>query len=582
MFAVRKSRSLLALIMLSMTGSLLTAPTVSAATSYVEGTDSAAAMFDPLKVSNFSLQMSDADFESLRYPNVSWDNEGDWRETRMSFKMSGKSYGPYNVGVHLKGAWGSWRDVSGKAAFKIKMDAFVKDQSLFGQKLLTLNNMVQDSSYIHEVITYRLFRKLGIPSPRTGYANVTLNGINYGLHLNVETMNKQLLERWGITSNHLYKGAVPHFPDLYPGSEWAFAVESGSQTNYSDLTNFMAIQNLNGEQWWSEMSKVTNMELLTLGWASEIFAGHWDGYAINRNNYFINFDKSGQVSFLPWGVDQTWGGAIDYSGSPALLPNKCWAYEPCSETYRQSMAKVARVAKSLDLNNMASLVSSAIRNSISNDPFGPGIDSAANSQSYTQYQISEQQAILDSITRPWDTTLASMKINGKTYSPDQTIYLAPGTKKVQLAVQTSQPGAIARVQPTRTLAPGLNKVWVQVISENGQHINTSGISLYVYTNKVVKAVITYNKNTEVPTFAGIVAAGLLGTELATGKDVRVTIEMALPAKMSLAQAKVLLNKRTVQLVTSLTKNGIRPLQVKPAFTTGGKTDILKVSATYLK
>jgi phosphotransferase system HPr-like phosphotransfer protein len=246
------------------------------------------------------------------------------------------------------------------------------------------------------------------------------------------------------------------------------------------------------------------------------------------------------------------------------------------------MAKVARVAKSLDLNNMVSLVSSSIRNAISSDPFGPGIDSAANSQLYTQYRISEQQEILESITRPWDTTLASMKIDGKTYSPDQITYLAPGTKKVQLAVQTSQPGALALVQPTRTLSPGLNKVWVRVTSENGQHTNTSGISLYVYTNKVAKAVITYNKNTEVPTFAGISATGLMATELATGKDIRVTIEMALPAKMKLSQAKVLLNKRTVQLVTTLTKNGIQPLQVKPTFTTTGKADTLKVSATYLK
>jgi hypothetical protein len=58
--------------------------------------------------------------------------------------------------------------------------------------------------------------------------------------------------------------------------------------------------------------------------------------------------------------------------------------------------------------------------------------------------------------------------------------------------------------------------------------------------------------------------------------------MALPAKMKLSQAKVLLNKRTVQLVTTLTKNGIQPLQVKPTFTTTGKADTLKVSATYLK
>ena len=256
-------------------------------------------MFDPLMVNDFSLEMSDADFESLKYPNVNWEFEGDWRETQMSFTMAGKSYGPYTVGVHLKGAWGSWRDVTQKAAFKIKMDAFVPDQTLFGVSKITLNNMVQDPSYIHETLTYRLYRSLGVPTPRTGYANVTLNGRDYGLHLNIETMNKQLLARWGITSSHLYKGAVPYFPDFYTGYESQFAIESGSDTDTSDLTSFIKVQTYGGPAWWTAMGKIADMKQMTMGWAIELYTGHWDGYVMNKNNYFLNFDRYGRVTLLP-------------------------------------------------------------------------------------------------------------------------------------------------------------------------------------------------------------------------------------------------------------------------------------------
>jgi len=565
-----------------MTGSFLTAGNASAATSYLEGTDAAARVFDPLQVNQFSLQISEQDFDSLIYPNVAWDYEGDWRDTRMSFTMAGKVYGPYRVGIHLKGAWGSWRDVTGKAGFKIKMDAFVKGQNFFGLNVITLNNMIQDNSYSHEAITYRLFRKLGIPSPRVGYANVSLNGRNYGLHLNVETLSKQMLERWGIPSDHLYKGAVPYFPDFYPDSEWKFAVESGSQTDYSDLTKFLQIQTLDGDAWWKEMSKITDMNLLTLGWASEIFTGHWDGYAVNRNNYFINFDKAGKIVLLPWGTDQTWGGGLDYFGAPALLPNKCWAYQPCLETYRQSMAKVARVAKNLELDKMASAVSTSIRSAIVSDPYGPGIQVASQAQSYLQSWINEQQRILQGTVQPWDTTLAKIRVNGTNFDPDSIIYLPSGTKKAYLQATTSQEQARAVLQPAVTLSPGLNRTKVLVTSENGEHINTNYISLYVWTNKLVQTVIPYNKNSEAPTFDGLSETGLFAARLQEAKQLNISIEMVRPVKFTQAKARVLLNSRVRQLITELAKRGIRPVTVTPAFANSGKADSLRVSAKYLK
>jgi hypothetical protein len=128
MSRTKKATAFAALITLAIAASFLNTSAAQAAPNYVEGSDAAAQVFNPLMVNNFELDMSDADFESLKYPNVDWDREGDWRETQMSFTMAGKVYGPYTVGVHLKGAWGSWRDVTQKAAFKIKMDAFQKNK----------------------------------------------------------------------------------------------------------------------------------------------------------------------------------------------------------------------------------------------------------------------------------------------------------------------------------------------------------------------------------------------------------------------------------------------------------------------
>jgi len=582
MFAKPKSSLLLALIVASLAGSLLTPAASTASVSYVEGTDAAAAMFNPLRVNNFSMQMSPEDFDSMRYPNVSWDNEGDWRETRMSFTMEGKVYGPYTVGVHLKGAWGSWRDIDGKAAFKIKMDEFVKGQTLFGISRITLNNMVQDRSSLRESISYRLYRNLGIPSPRTGYANVSLNGINYGLHLNVETLNKQMLKRWGHSSSHLFKGAVPWFPDLWRGSESMFAVESGDENDISDLTNFMAINELSGKAWFDAISARMDVELLTVSWASEIYSGHWDGYVRNLNNYFVNFDDQGKVMFLPWGVDQTWGGALGYTESRGIMPNKCWEYAPCYEIYRQSLAKVARVARELDLTTMATSIGAAIRPAIESDPMGYGWNSAKAYQNNLVWRLRDQQSVLASMVRPFDTTLASVRVNDTFYSPGQTVMLPAGTKTVTLSVTATQSSARVAIQPVGTLKPGLNKAFATVTSTNGQHVNKNTINLYVYENVSLNRTASFHSNTSVPTFAGITSIGLLGTDLVGIQNLVLDIKMAKAKTTSTTKAKALMANRVRHLLKTLESRGIKPQKVTQRVVSSGSVNSLQITAKCLK
>ncbi|MEI7419474.1 MAG: hypothetical protein WCK24_01270, partial [Actinomycetes bacterium] len=109
MFTKRLATRLSVLIIFILAVSSLNSGIAQAAPNYIEGNDPAAVIYNPLHVNKISLQMSNSDYDSLRWPNVSWDNEGDWRETQMRFTMGSKTYGPYKVGVHLKGAWGSWR-----------------------------------------------------------------------------------------------------------------------------------------------------------------------------------------------------------------------------------------------------------------------------------------------------------------------------------------------------------------------------------------------------------------------------------------------------------------------------------------
>ena len=62
---------------------------------------------------------------------------------------------------------------------------------------------------IHESLAYTAFRATGVPAPRTGYAYVRVNGDDYGLHLNVETLDSvslPTLRPFDADTQHLYEG----------------------------------------------------------------------------------------------------------------------------------------------------------------------------------------------------------------------------------------------------------------------------------------------------------------------------------------------------------------------------------------
>ena len=109
------------------------------------------------------------------------------------------------VGLRLKGTT-SFRTLDGKAAFKVKFREFVAAERFLNLKTLTLNNMVQDASMIHEVLAYEVFRAAGVPAPRTGYAYVRINDADYGVYLNVETLDDVSLPLWFASTQHLYEG----------------------------------------------------------------------------------------------------------------------------------------------------------------------------------------------------------------------------------------------------------------------------------------------------------------------------------------------------------------------------------------
>lgn len=564
------AKPLVTLIIVLLAGSVLSVP-AQAKVSYVEGTDPAAVMFDPVQVSSINLQMSTDDYNSLRYPNVSYDNEGPWLETSMTAVIAGRTYTALKVGVHLKGAWGSWRDITQKAAFKIKLDAFVPGQKLLGVSKLTLNNMVQDSSYIHEAMTYKLMRTAGIPAPRTGYANVKLNGVNYGLHLNVETIGKTMLKRWGLKSQHIYKGSLPNFPDFVQGNDPYFTIESGSPTDTTDLANFIAVNKLSGDSWWDAIKTIADMEEITKLWAAELYTGHWDGYTLNLNNYFVNFNDQGKASLLAWGTDQTWSGPYDYFNFRGVLANKCKGSNPCMEMYLQSLAKVANAAKKANLQNFATVVKSAIYSNIVADPMGPGIGSAAGQQNSTIATATLQSTMLSALVAPWDTTYETLMVNDLYYTAGRTVYLQPNVKKASITLLPTQQEAKA-FPVNKKVHAGFNTATVVINSADSLHTTEHEIMLYRLTQRNSKFAVRYTSNSSV-TKSGADLLAALTDKLALSRNTELTFTLG---KSSSTKTNEL---RIQKILSQFKAAGIVPRKVTRLYVSGN-AQLITLNADY--
>src|SRR5262249_6524698 len=119
-----------------------------------------------------------------------------------------------SVAVHLKGAAGSFRPVDDLPAMTLNFDKFVPGQNFHGLHKISLNNSVQDPSYLSEKVCRELFEAAGVPVPRAGHSLVRLNGRDLGLYVLLEGANKQFLKRYfSNASGNLYDGGFVHDVD---------------------------------------------------------------------------------------------------------------------------------------------------------------------------------------------------------------------------------------------------------------------------------------------------------------------------------------------------------------------------------
>ncbi|MEN9693066.1 MAG: hypothetical protein RLZZ330_710 [Actinomycetota bacterium] len=305
--------------------------------------------------------------------------------------------GALEVGVRSKGSVGSTNGgqinlANGKIGLKLKFNWSVPGQDFLGLKRLTLNNMIQDSSMIHETLAYKLFSELGLIAPRTGFVQLFLRQGNAdfeykGLYLNLESYDEIMMARHRTSMQHMFDATwapgYNRFTKTCTSNPWHapeitvehfrcnFEVDRGDPEKLADL-EALADALDNRESLSKAAKKIIDVKQVATFFAAEKYINHWDGQSGSPswtpNNYRMFSDKDGNFEFLPWGTDGTWfafdepvpdwllqggvtSGAEPFGTAQSKLFAQCLADDQCNSEYLKALARISNLADYADFAN---------------------------------------------------------------------------------------------------------------------------------------------------------------------------------------------------------------------------------------
>ena len=91
-------------------------------------------------------------------------------------------------------------------SFKVEFDHYQSGATYHGLDKLSLNNLIQDNTYMKDYFAYTLMNKMGVAAPLCSFVQINVNGEPWGLYLAVEAVEDSFLQRnYGKDHGELYK-----------------------------------------------------------------------------------------------------------------------------------------------------------------------------------------------------------------------------------------------------------------------------------------------------------------------------------------------------------------------------------------
>lgn len=187
-----------------------------------------------------------------------------------------------------------------------------------------------DTTFVRNWLTMDLVRELGGLAPRLGFATVTLNREHLGLYSTIERIDKQYLERQGLSPRgNLYK-AENHYANWSPGDNALTGFrkvinEDGQAEDLLDFLGVLARTPANHAAFQEHVEPLLHIEDFLVWHLVHSFAMNHDTFT--KNFYFYHDTEAApstpeaRFRIISWDADATFGN--NWDGKP-LDPTEDW------------------------------------------------------------------------------------------------------------------------------------------------------------------------------------------------------------------------------------------------------------------
>ena len=236
---------------------------------------------------------------------------GDKERIQATLFIDGIQYD--SVGVRYKGYSSASVDRV-KNPFNIKLNYLIEGQDHQGIDKIKLSNVIQDPSFLREVLSYEIARKY-MPASESNFANVYVNDTLLGLYSNVEAVNNEFLEKHFNTAENVLVKGNPETIDLFgensnlsqtPGMDsLAYTSLYSMQSDYGWTTLYNFIDTLNNHE--AEIDKVLNVDQALWLHALNYTLINFDSYVGYAQNYYLYQDQAGRFNPIIWDLNMSLG-----------------------------------------------------------------------------------------------------------------------------------------------------------------------------------------------------------------------------------------------------------------------------------
>lgn len=302
----------------------------------LEGSRDSAAT-DEFKVTEISLEAPNGLLEGLSRSDNRWVN--------VTAVCDGQRF--ENTGLRLKGK-GSRDGFRGRPTFTLKFDQENPGRRYKGSSKIHIQNTPHDASLLNHFVGAWVCRRAGVPSPKSSFVRLTVNGVNYGVFAAVDGVTKDFLKQeFGDPSGLLFEGE-------HQDINGALDVDSGTvPPGYGDLQQLYAtakeslrINSALG------LTNVLNLDQFARFAAVEMVLGHSDGYLLAANNYRLyQHPNDGRFQFIPHGMDRLLMGQREvFPKATGILGQALFSGRDGQRLYAESLRRI--VTESVDMSKL--------------------------------------------------------------------------------------------------------------------------------------------------------------------------------------------------------------------------------------